>query len=56
VWERQRETLKDIHDMIVELDADPSNTIKLVTENADFPSLGLRHIDAASLYHKIIQF
>ena len=26
-----------------------------MTENTDFPSLDLRHIDAASLYHKIIQ-
>jgi len=50
-----RETLKDIHDMIVELDADPNTSIKLVIENTDFPSLDLRHIDAASLYHKIIQ-
>jgi len=41
--------------MIVELDADPNNSVKLVTENTDFPSLDLRHIDAASLYHKIIQ-
>ena len=52
---KARETLKDIHDMIVELDADPNNSIKLVTENIDFPSLDLRHTDAASLYHKIIQ-
>jgi len=41
--------------MIVELDANPNNSIKLVTEDTDFPSLDLRHIDAASLYHKIIQ-
>ena len=41
--------------MIVELDADPNTSIKLVIENTDFPSLDLRHIDAASLYHKIIQ-
>jgi len=52
---KARETLKDIHDMIVELDANPDNSIKLVTEDTDFPSLDLRHIDAASLYHKIIQ-
>jgi len=26
-----------------------------VTETTDFPSLDLKHIDAASLYHKIIQ-
>jgi len=54
---KARETLKDIHDMIVELDTDPNNSIKLklVTENTDFPSLDLRHIDAASLYHKIRQ-
>ena len=52
---KARETLKDIHDMIVELDANPNNSIKLVTEDIDFPSLDLRHIDAASLYHKIIQ-
>jgi len=26
-----------------------------VTEDTDFPSLDLKHIDAASLYHKIIQ-
>ena len=44
--------MKDIHDMIVELDANPNNSIKLVTEDTDFPSLDL---DAASLYHKIIQ-
>jgi len=30
------ETLKDIHDMIVELDADPNNSLRLVTENTDF--------------------
>ena len=53
--EKARETLKDIHDMIVELDANPNNSVKLVTEDTDFPSLDLRHIDAASLYHKIIQ-
>jgi len=41
--------------MIVELDANPNNSIKLVTEDTDFPSLDLRHIDAASFYHKIIQ-
>jgi len=52
---KARETLKDIHDMIVELDADPNNSVRLVKENIDFPSLDLRHIDAASLYHKIIQ-
>jgi len=46
---------QDIHDMIVELDANPNNFIKLVTEDTDFPSLDLRHIDAASLYHKIIK-
>jgi len=53
--EKARETLKDIHDMIVELDANPNNSVKLVTEDTDFPSLDLRHIDAASLYDKIIQ-
>ena len=53
--EKARETLKDIHDMIIEMDADPKNSIRLVTENTDFPSLGLGHIDAASLYQKIIQ-
>ena len=52
---KARETLKDIHDMIVELDADPNNSIKLVIENTDSPSLDLRHIDAASLYHKMIK-
>ena len=26
-----------------------------MTEDTDFPSLDLKHIDAASLYHKIIQ-
>jgi len=52
---KARETLKDIHDMIIEMDADPKNSIRLVTENTDFPSLGLGHIDAASLYQKIIQ-
>ena len=52
---KARETLKDIYDMIVELDADPNNSIRLVTENTDFPSLDLRHIDAASLYHKTMQ-
>ena len=52
---KARETLKDIHDMIVELDDIPNNSITLVTEDSDFPSLDLRHIDAASLYHKIIQ-
>jgi len=52
---KARETLKDIHDMIVELDANPINSIKLVTEDTDLPPLDLRHIDAASLYHKIIQ-
>ena len=41
--------------MIVELDANPNNSIKLLTEDTDFPSLDLKHIDAASLYHKIIQ-
>ena len=41
--------------MIVELDADPNNSVRLVKENIDFPSLDLRHIDAASLHHKIIQ-
>ena len=50
-----RETLKDIHDMIMEMDADHNNSVRLVTENTDFPSLDLKHIDAASLYHKIIQ-
>jgi len=52
---KARETLKYIHDMIIEMDADPNNSISLVTENTDFPSLDLRHIDVASLYHKIIQ-
>jgi len=52
---KARETLKDIHDMIVELDDIPNNSITLVTEDSNFPSLDLRHIDAASLYHKIIQ-
>ena len=52
---KAKETLKDIHDMIVELDANPINSIKLVTEDTDLPPLDLRHIDAASLYHKIIQ-
>ena len=52
---KARETLKDIHNMIVELDADPNNSIRLMTENTDFPSLDLKHIDTASLYHKIIQ-
>jgi len=41
--------------MMVELDADPKYSIRLVTENTDFPSLDLKHIDAPSLYHKIIQ-
>ena len=52
---KARETLKHIHDMIVELDADSNNSIRLVTETIDFPSLDLKHVDAASLYHKIIQ-
>jgi len=52
---KARETLKDIHDMIVELDSDPDNSLRLVTKNTDFPSFDLRHIDPASLYHKIIQ-
>jgi len=52
---KARETLKDIHDMIVELDANPKNSIKLMTEDTDFPSLDLRHINAGSLYHKIKQ-
>jgi len=52
---KARETVKDIHDMIVELDADPNNSLRLVTENTDIPSLDLKHIDAASLYHKIIE-
>ena len=52
---KARETLKDIHEMVLELDADPNNSIRLVTKNTDFPSLDLKHIDAASLYHKIIQ-
>jgi len=51
---KARETLKDIHDMIVELDANANNSIKLVTEDTDFPSFDLRHFDAASLHHKII--
>jgi len=46
---KARETLKDIHEMVVELDADPNNSIRLVTKNTDFPSLDLKHIDAASL-------
>ena len=46
---------RDLSDIIVELDGNPNNTIKLVTEDTDFPSLDLRHIDAAFLYHKIIQ-
>ena len=41
--------------MIVELDANPNNSVKLVTEDIDFPSLDFKHIYAASLYHKIIQ-
>ena len=41
--------------MIVELDSDPNNSIRLVTENTDFPSLNLKHIDTAPLFHKIIQ-
>jgi len=53
--EKARETLKDVHDIIVEVDANPNNSVKLVTEDTDFPSLDLRHIDAASLYHKRIQ-
>jgi len=52
---KARETLKDIHHMIIELDADPNNSIRLVTETTDFPSLDLKHIDATSLCHKIIQ-
>jgi len=52
---KARETLNDIYDMEVELDADPNNSIKLLTENSDFPSLDLKHIEAASLYHKILQ-
>ena len=52
---KAKEAWKDIHDMIVELDADPNNSIRLVTENTAFPSLDLKHIDAASLYHKIMQ-
>ena len=41
---KARETLKDIRDMIVELDANPNNSIKLVTDDTDFPSLDLKHI------------
>ena len=33
---KARETLEDIHGMIVELDADPNNSLRLVTENTDF--------------------
>jgi len=36
---KARETLKDIHDMIVELDADPNNSIRLVTGTTDFPCI-----------------
>jgi len=31
--EKARETLKDIHDMIVEVDANPNHSVKLVTED-----------------------
>ena len=48
------EILKDIHTMIVEMDTDPNNSIKLVTETIDFPTLDLNHIDAACLCHKIL--
>jgi len=37
------------------MDADPNNSIRLVTKISDFPSLDLKHTDEASLYHKIIQ-
>ena len=46
-----RETLKEISAMIQEMDADPNNSIRLVTETSDFASLDLKNIDAASLYH-----
>jgi len=46
---KAKETLKDISTMIKEMDADPSNSIRLVT------SLDLKNVDAtASLYHKIL--
>ena len=50
-----RETLKEISAMIQEMDADPNNSIRLVTETSDFASLDLKNIDTASLYHKILQ-
>jgi len=34
---KARESLKDIHDMIIEMDADPNNSIRLVAENTDIP-------------------
>jgi len=41
--------------VIVDMDADPNTSISLVTETTDLPTLDLKHVDAASLYHKIIQ-
>ena len=38
--------------MIVEMNADPNISIKLMTETSGFPTLDFKHIDAASLYHK----
>jgi len=52
---KSRETLKDISPMIQGTDAGPNNSIRLVTEISDFPSLDMKNIDAASHYQKIIQ-
>jgi len=40
--------------MIQGMDIDPYNSIGLVTESSEFPSLDLKQIDAASFYHKIL--
>ena len=47
--------IEDIYAVIVEMDDDPNNSLILATETTDFPILNFKHIDAASLYHKIIQ-
>jgi len=49
---KARETLKDIHAMIMEMNANANNSIWLVTETTDFPTLDLKHVDAAPLSTK----
>jgi len=51
---KARKILKDISAMIQGMDIDPYNSIGLVTESSEFPSLDLKQIDAASFYHKIL--